>query len=306
MKTLILLLLCSYLCFAGTPGHETIVVRSIQLIALLFSHPHPHPLRNLNSYLSKLPSDSFIFSLTQHCDLGCIEVQTSDYIAHDICERLYIKIQPDASDNLYRLTVFSGYPLWKADKRRTRPAYKQVYVWEKDYYRVSLDARNCLRVAREWIFSPSRVNVSSRLVGWLKWKAEMNAFETALGLIALGIIGQCPPSPYRDEDLIRNPYYYVYGPGKTEGLNWISPPAFEFGDDDSSDSDTSTLIPSQDITSSLFSFGDGDLEAGDDSFLSSPSENMIPLNEDSLFSIDGGLSDISFVPSDISSDLFDT
>ena len=91
-----------------------------------------------------LVSDSVI----QHCDLGCIEVQTSDYVAHDICERLYIKIPPDA-DGMYRLTIFSGYPLGQAQHRRSMPSYKQDYVWEEDYYRVSLDVNNCLRVARE-------------------------------------------------------------------------------------------------------------------------------------------------------------
>lgn len=32
MKSLILLLLWSVVCFAGTPGHETIVVCSIELL----------------------------------------------------------------------------------------------------------------------------------------------------------------------------------------------------------------------------------------------------------------------------------
>lgn len=83
----------------------------------------------------------------QHCDFGCIEVQTSDYVANDVCEKLYIKIKPDA-DNLYRLTIFSGYPLGKADQRKTWPTYMQDYVWGEDNFRVSLDAKNCLRVAR--------------------------------------------------------------------------------------------------------------------------------------------------------------
>ena len=122
-------------------------------------------------------------------------------------------------------------------------------------------------------------------------------------MIELDIIGQCPPSPYRGDDPIRNPYYYVYGPGSLEGLNLLSPPALDvsYDDDDSDDGDTNSLIPSQDA-SSLFSFGDGDTEAVNDSQLN-PSENMLPSNEDSLFSIDTGLTDISFAPSDVFGDL---
>lgn len=123
-----------------------------------------------------------------------------------------------------------------------------------------------------------------------------------MGLIALNIIGQCPPSPYRYDEPIRNPYYYVYGPGREEGFNWLSPPTLDLSDDnDLNDGDTSILIPSQEA-SSLFSFGDGDIEAGNESLLSSPSENTLPLNEDSLFSIDSGMTDISFAPNDVFDD----
>lgn len=107
-----------------------------------------------------LISDSAI----QHCDQGCIEVQTSDYVAHDICaHKRYIKIKPDA-DNMYRITVFSGYPLGHAQQRRSIPFYKQDYVWDEDYYRVSLDVNNCLKVTRERFLS-SQADLSLRLVG---------------------------------------------------------------------------------------------------------------------------------------------
>lgn len=85
--------------------------------------------------------------VNQHCDFGCIEVQTSDYVAHDICENSYIKIKVDA-DNMYRITIFSGYPLGHAQQRRSMPLYKQDYIWAKDYYRVSVDMSNCLRASR--------------------------------------------------------------------------------------------------------------------------------------------------------------
>lgn len=87
-------------------------------------------------------------SVIQHCDTGCVKVQTSDYVAHDVCARKqYIKITPD-TDGLYRITVLSGFPVGKAQQRRTTPLYDQEYVWGQDYYRVSVDVNNCLKVTR--------------------------------------------------------------------------------------------------------------------------------------------------------------
>ena len=78
----------------------------------------------------------------------------------------------------------------------------------------------------------------------------------------------------------------------------VSPTAFDLGDDNFDLGDASTLIPSQG-SSSLFSFGDEGLEAGDGLSLSSPGEDVLSSSDDSLFLADSGLSDISFAPSDL-------
>lgn len=61
-------------------------------------------------------------------------------------------IVPD-TDNMYYMTIYSGFP----DNQRDRyvvPQYKQDYTWWEDHDRVSVDQNNCLNVASE--FEPFR------------------------------------------------------------------------------------------------------------------------------------------------------
>lgn len=117
-------------------------------------------------------------------------------------------------------------------------------------------------------------------------------------MVALDVIGQCPPLPYLDDDPIRNPYYYRYGPGRAEEkLNSASPPPFDISQENLDDSGESTWVFSQDdgdASNSNFSqddaslslSGDEDSGAGNDTPVSAFSENMLASSADSLFLAD--------------------
>lgn len=92
-------------------------------------------------------------SVTQDCDIGCIlVVPKQDLQGSVVCAQVqYITMVPD-TDNMYHLTVYSGFPYGQDNEKYTNPLYKQEYTWSEDYGRVSLDQNNCLKVARELDF----------------------------------------------------------------------------------------------------------------------------------------------------------
>lgn len=116
----------------------------------------------------------------------------------------------------------------------------------------------------------------------------------------MDVIGQCPPGTYRDQDPIRNPYYYLYGPGiNDEGFDSGSQPSYDLSEDSLEDGGASSSNSLQD-DSSPFTLGEGELGTGKDSPLSDFGGNIFASNEDPLFLADSGSFDMSFDPIDVS------
>lgn len=92
---------------------------------------------------------SLIFSVTQHCDYGCILAVLSSGEEKFACAGLPLKLDPD-SDGIYRVKIYSGFPLFHNDDEFTTPLYDQGYVWSENYERVTVDRNNCLKIVREF------------------------------------------------------------------------------------------------------------------------------------------------------------
>lgn len=58
-------------------------------------------------------------------------------------------IRPD-SDGIFRVKIYSGYPLFQNDKEYNTPLYAQGYTWSKNYGLLIVDVNNCLKVRREF------------------------------------------------------------------------------------------------------------------------------------------------------------
>lgn len=143
MEGLVALSLLLVTCYAGTPGHQTLVV-CWTWFYLMSSLP---------------PTANFA---SQANDAGCILMRQPNFPRLTLCARgRTTKISPGA-DNMYRMTILSGFPLFRPKDPYSIPRYKQEYTWWEDHDRVSIDVNNCLRVQREWL----RISLMKSSLGW--------------------------------------------------------------------------------------------------------------------------------------------
>lgn len=148
MKISILLISWSAICFAGTPWHETSVVRSRSISLSPFFSQKSFSVFNTKYY--ELCNSPLIFRLIQHCSFGCVLAQLPDQKEISICANMPFKLMPD-TDNMYHIKIYSGFPVGQDHLQHTVPGYEQEYTWWDDYGQVMLDLSNCWKGSSEFL-----------------------------------------------------------------------------------------------------------------------------------------------------------